>query len=94
MNLEEMLKKYAEMKTELAFPLEQLSNLEKQIREYVKETGEVAEIDGARIKVIAPKKPRVVWDTKALEGAMAMYPKLAALRSERWASPSVRIEVD
>ena len=92
--LEELLEKYRDMKTELAYPLEQLKTLEKKIREHVKETGETADIDGARITVTAPKKPRVKWDTKALEGVAALNPKILALRTEYWASPSVRIVVD
>lgn len=92
--LELKLAEYRDMKTELAFPLEKLSKLEKEIRDLVKTTGEVAEIDGARIKVIRPKNPRVRWNTKALEGFAAAHPELQALREEYWPSPSVRIEVD
>ena len=93
-SLEQMLSEYRDMKVELAFPLAQLSGLEKRIKAHVKETGETVEIDGARITVIAPKKARVYWDTKALEGIAVLNPKILALRSEKWASPSVRIIVD
>ena len=92
--LEKKLKEYRDMKTELAFPLEVLHTLEKQIKDLVRETGETCEIDGDRIKVIAPKKPRVYWDTKALEGFAAANPKLMKLRSEKWSNPSIRIIVD
>lgn len=94
MNLEELLTEYRDMKVELAYSLERLMTLEKQIKTIVKETGEVAEVEGARIKVTNPKKPRVRWDTKALEGVVVMHPELAALRSEYMPAPSVRIVVD
>ena len=94
MNLEELLEQYRDMKVELAFPLEKLSSLEKKIKDIVKETGEPAEIEGARIKVSYPKKPRIYWDTKTLEKLAANDPKLLALRSEKWPSFSVRIVVD
>jgi len=94
MNLEELLAEYRDMKIELAYPLERLATLEKQIKDIVKETGETAEIDGARITVIPPKNPRARWDTKALEGFAAAYPKLLELKTEYWPSPSVRIVID
>lgn len=94
MDLERMLEEYRDMKVELAYPLEKLANLEKQMKEIVKETGEIVEVEGARIKVVAPKKPRVYWNTKALEGFAAANPKLLALRSEKWSSPSIQIVVD
>jgi hypothetical protein len=94
MNLEEMLQEYRDMKIELAFPLERLKKLETQIKDVVRETGETAEIDGAYIKVTTPKKARVRWDTKALEGFAAAHPELLELKTEYWAKPSVRIVVD
>ncbi len=94
MTLEKILEEFRYMKVELAYPLEKLANLEKQIRVIVKETGEISEVEGARIKVVAPKKRRVYWKTKALEGFAAANPKLLALRSERWSSPSIRIVVE
>lgn len=94
MNLEELLTEYRDMKIELAFPLERLSVLEKQIKDIVKETGETAEIEGARIKVTPPKNPRARWNTKALEGFAAAHPELLELKTEYWPSPSVRIIVD
>ena len=94
MNLEELLVNYRDMRVELAMSLEQLTSLEKQIKDIVRNTGEVAEIDGARITVTKPKAPRVKWDTKALEGFAAAHPELLALRSEYWVNPSVRIIVD
>jgi len=92
--LEQLLATYRDMKVEMAFPLEQLATLEKQIREHVKDTGETAEIEGARITVIAPKSPRVSWNIKALDGLLVTNPALAKLRTEKWASPAVRIIVD
>ena len=92
--LENMLAKYRDMKTELAFPLEQLANLEKQIKAHVKETGETADIEGARITVTPPKNPRVKWDAKGLEGVAALNPKILALKTEYWPAASVRIIVD
>jgi len=94
MTLEEMLEAYRDMKVELAFSLEQLATLEKSIKTHVKDTGETASIDGARITVTNPKKPRVRWDTKALEGFAAAHPELMALRSESMPAPAVRIIVD
>ena len=92
--LENMLAKYRDMKTELAYPLEQLATLEKAIREHVKETGETADIEGARITVTPPKKARVYWDTKALEGLLVTNPALGKLRTEKMSAPAVRIIVD
>jgi hypothetical protein len=94
MELEELLTEYRDMKIELAYPLEQLTKLEKQIKDIVKETGETAEIEGARIKVIPPRNPRARWDTKALEGFAAAHPELLELKTEYWPSPSVRIVID
>ncbi|MHA2428655.1 MAG: hypothetical protein ACXADB_11590 [Candidatus Hermodarchaeia archaeon] len=94
MDLEKKLALYRDMQVELALPLEQMKKLEKEIKDYVRETGETAEIDGARIRVTPPKKPRVYWDTKGLEGVLAIYPKLGKLRTEKMASPSIRIMVD
>ena len=93
-SLEQMLAEYRDMKIELAFPLEQLSKLEKDIKDHVRETGETAEIEGAKITVTPPKKPRVKWDMKGLEGVAALNPKILALKTEYWAAPSVRITVE
>jgi hypothetical protein len=92
--LEEKLAKYRDMKVELAYPLEKLTTLEKEIKAHVKETGETAVIDGARITVTPPKKARVKWDVKGLEGVAALNPKILALKTEYWASPSIRIIVE
>ena len=93
MTLEQMLEKYRDIKTELAFPLEQLASLEKQIKAHVRETGETAEVDGAKVTV-RPGYKRVSWDTKALEGVVAVYPELAKLRKEKQTNPIVSIKVD
>ena len=92
--LEQLLKTFRDKKVELALPLEQLSNLENKIKNHVRDTGETAEIEGARITVTAPKNPRVKWDTKALEGIAVMNPKILALKTEYWPAASVRIIVD
>ena len=94
MDLEKLLAEYRDMKVEIAFPLEKLVHIERQIKDIVRETGETAEIEGARIMVKTPKKPRVKWDTKALEGFATAHPELAALKTEYWAKPSVIIVID
>ena len=92
-DLKQLLTQYRDMKVELAYPLEQLSALEKKIKGHVRETGEVADIDGAKIIVTPPKKARVTWNSAGLDGFMVEYPEIEQFRTERWAAPSVRIAV-
>jgi hypothetical protein len=48
MDLEKKLALYRDMQVELALPLEQMKKLEKEIKDYVRETGETAEIERLR----------------------------------------------
>ena len=91
--LERLLVLYRDMKVEAAYYIEVLKNLEKRIRAHVKETGEIAEIDGARI-VVRPSKPRIKWDMEGLDGFAKTNPEILKFRSEVNYSPSVLIQVD
>lgn len=56
------------------------------------EVGDIIDIQGAKVKVIAPKKPRVYWDSKALDGYAAAHPEILQFRTEKMPNPSIRID--
>ncbi len=96
-----LLEVFRDLKTELAFPLEQLRAIEKRLRtaalDYAEETGgngNILRVDGAAIKVTRPKAPRTYWNTKALESYALSHPAILIFREERWSKPSIRLEVE
>ena len=91
--LEEMLAQYRDVKVELAYPLEVLKTLEKKIKAYVKENGEVAEIDGARI-VVRPSKPRDKWDLAGLKAFAEQDARIMKYYEQVTYSPAIVIQVD
>lgn len=93
-SIEELLTDYRNKKKILQSRMDELADLEGQIKAIAKESKQGVEIEGARVIVIEPKNPRVSWNTKALEGFAAAHPELKDLRSESWPAPSVRIIVD
>ncbi len=94
MTLEEMLEEFRDIKVELAFPLERKDTLEKAIKAHVRETGEVATVDGANIKVIHVKAGRRAKTKELLVDALS-DPNLASKYvRESPASVRVKIEVD
>lgn len=90
---ESLLAEYRDLKVEMAFFLEVLRTLEKRIKTHVKETGELAEIDGARI-VVRPSKPRERWDPKGLTTYAITNPEILQYKTMITYSPSVIIQVD
>jgi hypothetical protein len=91
--LARLLEQYRDMKVESAYYLEVLKKLEKEIRVHVRETGEVAEIEGARI-VVRSSKPRIKWDQQGLDRYSKSHPAILKFRSEVTYSPSVLIRVE
>ena len=57
-------------------------------------SGEVLSIEGAFVKVVLPKKPRVSWSSKGLQEYSADHPDVLQFRSEKWSVPSVTVKVD
>ena len=88
--LEELLAQYRDMKVELAYPLEVLKTLEKKIKAHVKENGEVAEIEGARI-IVRPSKPRDKWDHKGLKALAERDARIMRYYEQVTYSPSIMI---
>lgn len=91
--LEELLAQYRDMKVELAHPLEVLKTLEKKIKVRVKENGEVAEIEGARI-VVRPSKPRDKWDHEGLKVLAERDDRILKYCKQVTYSPAIIIQVD
>jgi hypothetical protein len=96
-----LLADYRDLKIEFAFAMERITLLEKRIRESARnqmaitgQVGEVISIQGARVKVVPPKNPRVTWDSKGLEAMAHFHPEILEYRTEKYPVPSVRIEVD
>jgi hypothetical protein len=92
MNLELALEMYAEMKAELAPALETLKALEKDIKAYVLETGEVAEGGGLYIS-IRKGYARPSWDTRKLAGYAVAHPEILEFRKMTDVKPSAVIKV-
>jgi hypothetical protein len=99
--LASLLAKMRDMEVELAFPLLQLDFFRQAVRKAADirvsmtgETGKFLEIEGASIKVIHPTKPRVTWNSQALEGYAAAHPEILAFKIERWAKPSIIPEIE
>ena len=91
-NLELLLEMYRDMKTELQPALDQLKAIENDIKKHVKETGEVAEIDGASVS-LRHGYTRTSWDGKALKGYAAAHPEILEFCKERQVGPSAVIKV-
>ncbi len=96
-----LLEFYRDSKQEMAYYEAVLANTKKRIVAATKirmakdgEVGEVAKIDGASINVIAPKKPRVTWNSAGLDGYAVANPDVLKFRTEKWSAPSIRIKVN
>ena len=96
-----LLKIYRDMKIEIAMPLEQLYTIETAVKQAarlrVQATGErntFMAVDGARIKSTPPRRPRVTWNTAALDGYAAAHPEILEFRTEKWAAPSIKLIID
>jgi len=92
MNLELNLRMYAEMTAELKPALDMLNALEREIKAYVLDTGEVAEVDGASI-TIRNGYTRKSWDGRALTGYAAAHPEIEQFCKEAEVGPSAVIKV-
>lgn len=91
--LESLLTEYRDLKVEMAYYLEVLRTLEKRIKAHVKETGETAEIDGARV-IVRPSKPRERWDPQGLTAYAITNPDILQYKTMTTYSPAVIIQVD
>ena len=91
-DLESMLNELVAMKAEAAPMLDAIKTLEKQIRQHVSDTGEVAEVDGAVVS-IRNGYTRTSWDGKALNGFAAAHPEILEFKTEKQIGPSVAIKV-
>jgi imidazole glycerol phosphate synthase subunit HisF len=91
-SLEVMLTDLVAMKTEAAPMLDAIKQLEKRIKQHVMDTGEVAEVDSAKV-TIRNGYTRVSWDGKALSGFAAAHPEILEFRKEKDIGPSAVIKV-
>ena len=87
-----MLEVYAEMKAELQPALDQLKAIEKDIKAYVMETGEVAEVEGCAVS-IRNGYTRKSWDGRALTGYAAAHPEIEQFCKVTEIGPSAVIKV-
>ena len=90
--LEELLGQYRDMKWELQPAVDKLKLLEKEIKKYAMDTGEVAEIDGASVS-IRKGYTRSRWNGKALTGYGAAHPEIMQFCTEREVGPAAVIKV-
>ena len=91
--LNELLEQYRDMKTELAPAIARLSELEKEIKAHVRETGETATIEGASVK-IRKGSTRTSWDSKGLNGYAVAYPEIEEFKTVKQSADVVTIKVD
>jgi len=98
-----LLEIFRDLSIELAFPLEQRKNIEKRLRAATAmlvaqvapdKSTTMLDLGDARVKIAVPKKPRIYWNNAALEEYSLKNPDIRKYREERWAKPSVRLEVD
>ena len=90
--LQDLLIQYRDMKIELKPALDLLAELEMQIKEHVRETGETIDIDGASITV-RPGTVRKTWDNRALEGYAVSHPEILQFLKKSPVAPAVTIKV-
>ena len=90
--LEEMLEQDRDMSQELQPALDQLKALKKRIQEHVLETGQIAEVEGAKVS-IRRGYTRVSYDRKKLDGLALAYPAIADCRTEREIGPAAVVKV-
>ena len=69
-----------------------LKTLEKEIKAYVLETGEVAEVDGCAVS-IRNGYTRTSWDGRALTGYAAAHPEIEQFCKRSEIKPSAVIKV-
>ena len=90
--LEELLGQYRDMKWELQPAVDKLKLLEKEIKKYAMDTGEVAEVDGCSVS-IRKGYTRSSWNTKGLEALASLHPWILQQRTERKIGPAAVIKV-
>ena len=90
-----------DIKVEIAFPMEQLEALTKKAKQHARlyssltgEAGYLLKLDGVKVKITYPKKPRVTWDSKALAFYADLHPEILKYKKEKMAAPSVSIQVE
>ena len=89
--LEEMLEQYRDMTQELQPALDHLKTLKKRIQEHVLETGQIAEVEGAKVS-IRNGYTRTSWDSKALAGYAAIRPEILQFKTEREIGPAAVVK--
>lgn len=96
-----LLEFFRDSKIEMAYYEGVLANTKKRIVAATKirmakdgEVGKVADIDGASITIINPKKARVTWNSAGLDGYAIANPDILNFRTEKWPEPSIRIKID
>ena len=90
-----------DIKVEIGFPMAQLDLLTEKAKQHARlyssltgETGYLLKLDGVKVKITYPKKPRVTWDTNILMAHATVHPGLLAAKREKMAAPSVSIQVE
>lgn len=91
-NLTEALEKYRDMNIELSPAIDAMKDLEKQIKDHILETGEMADVDGVTVS-IRSGYTRTSWDGKKLEGYAAAHPEVLAFAKETAVGQSVAVKV-
>lgn len=92
--LEELVTEFRNLKVKLAFELERLDYLQKKIKADIRETGEVPQVEGVQITFRKPLKPRVKWNTSALEGYAVANPDVLQFQTKYMPNPSIIIKVE
>jgi hypothetical protein len=90
-----------DIKVKIAFPMAQLDTLTKKAKQHARlyssltgETGYLLKLDGVKVKITHPKKPRVYWDGKGLEVYSRMHPAVLMFKTEKMTAPAVSIQVE
>lgn len=91
--MEKQLQRYKALKELLSPMLDELKQLENEIKSHVLETGELVSIDGVTTS-IRKGYTRSSWDTKGLKGYAKAYPDVLDFLKESKVNDSVVIKVE
>lgn len=86
----EKLERLRDMKAEIMPMLNEIAQLEKEVKSDILDTGEIPEVDGVMVK-IRNGYSRQSWDGKALQGYAAAHPEIMQFCSETNVAPSVAL---
>lgn len=84
------LERLRDMKAEIAPMLNEIAQLEKEVKSDILDTGEIPEVDCVTVK-IRNGYSRQSWDSKALQGYAAAHPEIMQFCSESSVAPSVAL---